>query len=131
MKYKVTLNGKTYEVEVEHGEAIIAAEYASLSPAPQVIPQQVTVQNTNQPAPQTAAKVSPKAGETVEAPIPGTVLKIFIQAGKQVKKGDVVLVIEAMKMENEILAPESGTLVAVYVSQGASIQSGDKLFTVA
>lgn len=130
MKYKVTLNGKTYEVVVEHGEAIIAAEYASLSPAPQATVLQTTVPNTIQSAPQTVTKASPTAGETVTAPLAGTVLKIIAQAGKQVKKGEIILIIEAMKMENEILAPENGTLVTIHVSKGASIQSGDNLFTI-
>lgn len=131
MKYKVTLNGKTYEVEVDHGEAIIASEYTSIAPAPQTSQSQPVVQNINQQAPQTTAKVSQTIGETVVAPLAGTILKIIAQAGTQVKKGDKVLIIEAMKMENEILAPENGTLVAVHVSKGANIQAGDNLFTVA
>ena len=127
MKYKVTLNGKTYEVEVEETDAVITDVAQEVLQAPAA--------TAPTPAPvQQAAPASPQLNTTgvkVLAPMPGIILSLNVVTGQTVKAGDTLLVLEAMKMENEILAPESGTLVAVYVSQGASIQSGDKLFTVA
>lgn len=130
MKYKVTLNGKTYEVEVEHGEAMIAAEYAALAPVSPSKNQKPSEHKETLAAPETSNSEAQKTGLTVYAPIPGTVLKITASEGKQVKKGDVVLILEAMKMENEILAPENGTLTAVLVSKGSTVQSNDALFTI-
>lgn len=130
MKYKVTLNGKTYEVEVERGEAMIAAEYAAAAPAAPAKTQDASSQKVAQPVSQTSVSASPNIGETVYAPIPGIVLKIIASEGKQVKKGEVILVLEAMKMENEILAPDNGTLTAILVSKGVTVQSNDALFTI-
>ena len=71
------------------------------------------------------------AGEPVNAPMPGTILDVKVTAGQAVKSGDVLMILEAMKMENEIMAPKDGTVTSVSASKGASVQSGDVLCTIA
>lgn len=108
MKYKVTLNGRTYEVEVEAGKAMLLDEYEAVAPtaapvaAPAAAPAPVAAPAAA-PAPAAAA---PVAGDAVTAPMPGNILKVNVTAGQAVKEGDVLVVLEAMKMENEILAPK-------------------------
>ena len=109
MKYKVTLNGRTYEVEVEAGKAMLLDEYEAIAPAPVA-------------AAPAAAPVA--GGEVVSAPMPGTILKVNVQAGQAVKAGEVLLVLEAMKMENEIMAPKAGTVAQVLVNRGSNVDTG-------
>lgn len=125
MKYQVNLNGKTYEVEVNKGQAILVDEYNSVAPAP--TPVSVA---TPSPAPTTVSApiVSTNKSKTVSAPIAGTVLSIKAQAGQAVKKGQVVLIIEAMKMENEIVSPNDGKIANLYVSKGSVVSNGTQLF---
>ena len=119
MKYKVTLNGRTYEVEVEAGKAMCVAEYEAFVPAaaPAAAPAPVA-------APAPAAAPAPVAGEAVVAPMPGNILKVAVSAGQSVKEGDLLVVLEAMKMENEIFAPKSGTVAQVLVQKGATVDTG-------
>jgi len=119
MKYKVTLNGRTYEVEVEAGKAMLLAEYEAAAPAAAPVPAPMAA-----PA---AAPVAAGSGDTVSAPMPGIVLKVNVTAGQKVKAGDVLCVLEAMKMENEIKAPVDGTVTAVAASKGASVDTGATL----
>lgn len=131
MIYKVTLNGKIYEVEVEKGEAVIQAEYEAALPtaAPQAAPA-AAAPVASAPA---AAPAAPKAqaGEnTVPSPLPGNINAVNFSVGQTVKAGDVVIILEAMKMENEIVAPKSGTLTKLYVQKGAVVNTGDPLFDV-
>ncbi len=129
MKYKVTLNGRTYEVEVEAGKAMLLDEYEAIVPAaapvaaPVAAPAPVAVPAAA-PAPAAAA---PVAGEAVTAPMPGNILKVNVTAGQAVKEGDVLVVLEAMKMENEILAPKACTVKQVLVSKGATVDTGATL----
>ena len=104
MKYKVSLNGRTYESEVEAGKAMCVAEYEAYAPA-----------------------AAPVAGEAVKAPMPGNILKVNVAAGQAVKEGEILVILEAMKMENEIMAPKAGTVVQVLVTKGATVNTDDVL----
>ncbi len=131
MKYVVTLNGKDYEVEVKQGSAqVLSVGDTKAAPAPAPAP----VAPAPAPAPVVAKPApapAPAGGESVSSPMPGTIVKVLAAPGKAVKKGDVLCILEAMKMENEILAPRDATVSHVAVSQGASVSSGDLLFTLA
>lgn len=129
MKYKVTLNGRTYEVEVEAGKAMLLDEYEAIVPtaapvpAPAAAPAPVAAPAAA-PAPAAAA---PVAGDAVTAPMPGNILKVNVTPGQAVKEGDVLVVLEAMKMENEILAPKACTVKQVLVSKGSTVDTGATL----
>lgn len=132
MKYKVTLNGRTYEVEVEAGKAMLLDEYEAIVPtaAPAAAP--VAAAPAAAPAPVAAAPAAaPVAGEAVNAPMPGTILKVAVTAGQAVKEGDLLCVLEAMKMENEIFAPRAGTVAQVLAAKGASVDTGATLVVLA
>ena len=121
MKYKVTLNNRTYEVEVEAGQAMLVDEYEAYAPAPVA-------------AAPAAASVSAApalaAGEVVKSPMPGNILKINVTVGQKVNEGDTLLVLEAMKMENEIAAPKAGTVAQIIVSKGAVVETGAPLVVI-
>ena len=128
MKYKVTLNGRTYEVEVEAGKAMLLDEYEAIAPAapataPAAAPAPVA-------APSAAPAASLAAGEPVKAPMPGVVLKVQVQQGQAVKAGQVLVILEAMKMENEIMCPRDGRVTAIQAAKGAAVESGTPLFTI-
>ena len=105
MKYKVTLNGRTYEVEVEAGKAMLIDEYAAVAPVAPVAAAPVAAAPAAAAAAPAAAGVTVSGGEAVNAPMPGNILKVNVAVGQSVKKGEVLVVLEAMKMENEIMAP--------------------------
>ncbi len=129
MKYKVTLNGRTYEVEVEAGKAMLLSEYEAVAPAaPAAAP--VAAAPAAAPAAPAAAPVVTGAGETVNAPMPGTILKVNVTAGQAVKAGTVLVILEAMKMENEIMAPKDGTVTQVLVSKGSAVDTGAPLVVI-
>ncbi len=132
MKYKVTLNGKTYEVEVEKSKAILLDEYEALAPAP-VAAAPVAAAPAAAPAtaPAPASPVNLAAGETVAAPMPGNILRIDVNQGDTVKEGQLLVILEAMKMENEIVAPKDGTVAQVVTSKGAVVDTGSPLVIIA
>ena len=131
MKYKITLNGRTYEVEVEAGKAMLLDEYEAIAPtAPAAA---AAAPAAAAPAAAPAAPAAPAvtgAGDAVNAPMPGTILKVNVQNGQAVKEGDVLVVLEAMKMENEILAPKNGTITQVLVSKGSTVDTGAPMVVI-
>ncbi|MDD2446923.1 MAG: biotin/lipoyl-binding protein [Tissierellia bacterium] len=125
-KFMINVNGNSYEVEVEEvkdGVRQSAPLAAVPAPAPAApIPAA---------APAAAKEVAVSAGqEVVESPMPGTILRIEVKEGQDVKAGDILLILEAMKMENEILAPSSGRVVSIATSAGSSVDTGDKLVVI-
>ena len=127
MKYKVKLNGKIYEVEVEKGNAELLSEYDAIS-APVAAPAAAAPAA----APAAAAAPAPAAsGNATPSPLPGVVVAVKKNVGDKVKAGEVVMLIEAMKMENEITATKDGTLVAILAPKGTQVQVGTGLFEIA
>ena len=110
-KYKVNVNGTVYEVEIE-----LMGEGETISVAPK--------------AEETKAPVAKGDGETVSAPMPGTILDVKVNVGDSVKKGQVLVILEAMKMENEIMAPADGVVTSLNVSKGATVQTGEAIVTI-
>lgn len=133
MKYKVTLNKRVYEVEVEEGSAMLVDEYELAAPAAPAAPAPVAATAA---APAAAAPAAPAAagiaaGEVIKAPMPGNVLKINVAQGQSVKEGDVLVILEAMKMENEITATKSGSVAQIVVAKGAVVETGSPLVVIA
>ena len=111
-KYNVTVNGTAYEITLE---VVDAAD----------------VKTTAAPTPAAAPVAAPAGGETVAAPMPGNILAVNVQNGAAVKKGDVLMILEAMKMENEIMAPCDGTIASVNVTKGSTVETGATLCVIA
>ena len=126
--YKVTVNGKVYEVSVEEvgASAPFVAPAAPVS-AP-VAPVSAPAVAETKPAP--AAPATNTQGEKVNSPMPGTILDVKVSVGQEVKKGEVLVVLEAMKMENDICAPQDGVVASVEVAQGATVETDALLVTL-
>lgn len=114
--YKVTVNGNVYEITIE---VVDKADIKASAPAPAPV--------AVAPAPASA----PAGGQAISAPMPGTILKVNVSNGQAVKKGDVLFVLEAMKMENEIMAPCDGTVTSVSVNTGMAVETNAVLCTIA
>ena len=114
-KYIVKVNGAAYEIEVEEVTGAAAA-------APVAAPAPVAAAPVAAPAPAPVA-----GGQTISAPMPGTILDVKVKAGDAVKSGQVLFILEAMKMENEIMAPADGTIASVSATKGATVNAGDAL----
>ena len=133
-QYRITVNGTAYDVVVEEAGAIsyaapapVAAPVAAPTPVAAPAPAAAPVAA---PAP-AAAPAATANGEKVTAPIPGTILSIKVKVGDAVKSGDVLCVLEAMKMENDITAPCDGTVAQICTNQGATVDTGDALIVIA
>lgn len=127
-KFKITVNGKAYEVEVEEmGGALVAA------PAPQAsapaAPAPAPAAPASTPAPAVGGPI-PDGAITVKAPMPGKISALKAEAGKAVKRGDIILVLEAMKMQNDITATADGTLHEIRVNPGDNVKTGDVLAVI-
>ena len=127
MKYTIALNGRNYEVEVELAQAMTMETYRSFMPA---APVAAPAASAAAPAAAPAAPVVSGNGEAVTAPMPGTILKVNVTQGQAVKEGDVLCVLEAMKMENDIIAPKSGTVTQVVVTKGSAVDTGAALVVI-
>ena len=128
MKYKVTLNGTTYEIAVERGQAILQDEYAAAAPAAPaavpVTPPAAPAASVAPAAAPVAPAAAPAAGEQVTSPMPGSILAVKVSAGDSVKAGQVLVVLEAMKMENDIVAPRDGKVLQIAVQKGTTVDTG-------
>ncbi len=132
MKYKVTLNGRTYEVEVEAGQAMLTDEYEAYAPSV-ASPAAPAAPAAAAPAPAAAPAAAPAVtavGDPVNSPMPGTILRVEVTEGTAVKEGQLLVVLEAMKMENEILAPRNGTVSQVVVQKGSHVETGSPLIVL-
>lgn len=117
---RVTVNGNVYDVQVEELDASAAPAQAPVPAAPAAAP-----------APKAAPAAPASAGGVkINTPMPGTIVKVNVAVGQAVKKGDVLVVLEAMKMENDIMAPQDGTVAAVHVTQGAAVNSNEPVVTL-
>ncbi|MBO4854523.1 MAG: biotin/lipoyl-binding protein [Oscillospiraceae bacterium] len=108
-KYQVTVNGTTYQVEIEELTGSAAAAPAAVSAAP---------------------AAAPNGAEAITSPMPGNILAVNVAAGDAVKKGQVLMILEAMKMENEIMCPRDGKIVSVAVAKGTTVESGTVLCSI-
>lgn len=127
-KFNVTVNGSVYEVEVEEVEGGASAPAAAPAAAAPAAPKAAAPKAA--PAAKPAAPAGAQGAVKVTAPMPGNILKVNVEVGQKISKGDVVCVLEAMKMENDIPAPQDGTVASVNVQKGASVNSGDVLVTL-
>lgn len=131
MIYNVTINDKVYEVEVEKGKAnLIRTTAVAAAPAPAAAPAAPVAAPAAAPAPAAPAAAAAAGTTPVNAPMPGTILDVKVAVGQAVKEGDLVCILEAMKMENEIYAPCAGTVAQVLTSKGASVDTGTPLVTI-
>lgn len=126
-KYLITVNGNEYEVEVDEigGDDTVRRESVERKPEPKV-----TEQKPQPKAEPVEKKEVPQGAETIDAPMPGTILSINVNEGDNVSSGQVLLILEAMKMENEIVAPRDGKIASILTTKGASVDGGESLLII-
>ena len=126
-KYRVNVNGTNYDITLEVIDAATAQAAPAAAPAPVAAPAPAAA-----PAPVAAPApaAAPAGGTPINAPMPGSILDVKVAVGSAVKKGDVLMVLEAMKMENEIMAPVDGTITSVQATKGSSVETGALLCTI-
>lgn len=137
-KFNVTVNGKLYAVEVEEVGAgqgnftYAPVQQAAPSPVQQAVPASKAAPDLQAApsAPVPKAPVGPVSGELMTAPMPGTILDIKVTEGQSVKAGDIILILEAMKMENEIVSPKDGVVNKIHTSKSTTVSTGDPLVTI-
>ena len=126
-KFNVTVNGQAYEVEVEEvGGVQTAAPVRAAAP----VAAAPTAAAPKAAAPKAAAPAAAGAGDPIKAPMPGNILDVKAKVGDKVKNGDAIVILEAMKMENEIPAPRDGTITSITVTKGATVEAGQVLATI-
>ena len=130
MIYKVSLNGKFYEVEVEKGEAVIKSEFDAAVPQATAPVAAVDFAPAAAPAAPQAAPAAAARAAAITAPMPGNINAVKVTSGQAVKEGDVLIILEAMKMENEITAPKAGKVGQIFVQKGATVETGAPLVEV-
>ncbi len=128
-QYNITVNGTTYQVEVEETGSVSTPSAPRAQAAPQAAPAPKAAPVATPVAAPAAAPVA-AGGELIVAPMPGTIFDIPVVVGQAVKAGDNLIILEAMKMENEIVAPVDGTVKVIHTSKGTSVSSGDALITL-
>lgn len=124
-KFIINVNGNSYEVEVEEVGGVsapVSRPAPKAAPAPAAAPAAPKAATASAPAPAVSA-----GQEVIDSPMPGNIWKILVKEGQEVKSGDVLLILEAMKMENEILAPRDGKVASIATSEGSAVNTGDKL----
>ena len=122
-RFNISVNGKAYDVCVEEVGAAGAAMPAAPASAPAAVPAPAA-------APAPAAPKAAGAGEKISAPMPGNIMRVDVKEGDSIKKGDVIVILEAMKMENEIMAPCDGTVTSVVVKKGDTVDTGALIATI-
>ena len=125
-KFQIVVNGNSYIVDVE--ELAAGQAPAPVAAAPAAAPKAAPAPAAAPAAPKAAA--APAGAEAVKSPMPGTINAVNVTAGQAVKKGDILCILEAMKMENEIMASRDGVVASVNVTKGATVASGDVLLTL-
>ncbi|HOJ10719.1 MAG TPA: biotin/lipoyl-binding protein [Clostridiales bacterium] len=139
-KFLIKVNGSQYEVEVEEigkGNFDVEEIHEAAStrtvpaaPAPSPAPAAPKAAAPAAPAKNTTSAAVPAGAQTISAPMPGVINSVNVNSGDSIKKGDILLILEAMKMENEIISPVDGTIASVNVSKGASVNAGDVLLSI-
>ena len=129
---KITINGTSYDVQVEEvGASEVSSAPVAPAPAAAPVPAAAPASAPKAAEPAPAPAAAPAAGaEVISAPMPGTIVSVNVNAGDNVKKGDVLVILEAMKMENDIVAPEDGTIASINVANGDAVESGAVLATL-
>jgi biotin carboxyl carrier protein len=130
MKYIVTINGKDFEVEVEKGAASVVKSQQNRDVMPKHSESAITAQPVKEDSAAIGKNNSSLNGEALRAPMPGSIIDIKVRSGEKVKKGDIIFILEAMKMENEITAPVDGVIAQVAVAKGTSVTTGDILAVI-
>ncbi|MGT2924165.1 acetyl-CoA carboxylase biotin carboxyl carrier protein subunit [Streptococcus caviae] len=130
-KFKISVDGKEYLVEMEEIGGTPAPAAAPAAPAAPAPVQEVPAEAPAQPSPAPAPAAAPASADAMAAPMPGTILKILVNVGDTVAENQPLMILEAMKMENEIVAGSAGTVSAIHVTQGQVVNAGDGLITIA
>ncbi|WHA09572.1 acetyl-CoA carboxylase biotin carboxyl carrier protein subunit [Enterococcus montenegrensis] len=128
-KFKIAIDGTEYLVEMEE---IGGVPQPAAAPAPQAAApvQTAPAAAPKEEAPQATAATTPASADAMTAPMPGTILKILVNVGDEVKENQPVMILEAMKMENEVVAPKAGTVTGIHVTQGQMVNPGEALITI-